>query len=152
LGYVVPQRSVFIDCISNTGTSLTLDTVAGDITLNTVTTPAFLGNVLRANLIFRATGCRDNSGLANYVGPLAQYIQLRDSSLVYRNAILVQAESFFCDADTAYNGTVEIQGGFDLSSYIAPSTSYLCKWADADAVGDDLIIYGPQLILRIFLE
>jgi len=152
MGYVTPQRSVFIDCISGAHTAMTIDTTAGDITLNTVSTPAYLGKLLQANLIFRATGCRDNSGVANYVGPLAQTIQLRDSSLVYRSAITIQAFSFWCDADTAYNGTIEIQGSYDLSSYIEPSTTYLCKWADADAVGDDLLIYNAQLILRLFLE
>ena len=140
----------FIDCVPPPNQSITIDSTVGDIALGTISTPAYLGKVKLALLICRINGIANTNQAANELGPLVSQIQLRDTGLVYRDAINFVAGDLHMAGATVSTTMLEFIGSNDLSSYIGPSQTYLVRWEDADAGLDSLVLYGLQVWLRLY--
>lgn len=152
MGYTIAPKSAFIDCVSEAQTGISIDTVAGHITLSSVTTPAYTGTLMQANLILSIKQIAETSGAGTNWTNGNQYIQLEDSGSTWRNAILIPSVNLICAADQIVGGEFNYMGNIDLKSYISPSTTYAIRWASALSTRDSINVHSPQPILRLYFE
>lgn len=148
MGYTYSPRYQMVDIVGDINT-LDLSNVAGDKALLAITTPDFQGTCDKAYLMLKVHQIIDTSGAANFVAS-EQHIQLEDPGSVYRNAIKILADMFYVLANNVSGGTFEVNGFYDLSSYMTPNQSYNIKWASAESNGTSLLLYGCQPILRLY--
>jgi hypothetical protein len=128
-----------------------IDSAVGDISLSTISTPAYQGRLLQANLILLVQEVRNSAAGLNNINGLQQ-IQFKGDDLTYRDAIRIPSGTFYFTAADILGGQFRFQGSVDLKDYISPSKTYEVKWEDADASADSLWLYGTQLILRLYYE
>lgn len=146
------QRWSYLEVMAGAQNEIVIDDVAGDISLSTITMPNFIGTLASAYLCLTVQQARNtNVGSDNGING-AQNIQLRDSSLVYRNSLVIQSGSFYSKPDTIIGGTFDYIGATDIKQYIEPSGVYLLRWEDADAYYNGIILYGTQMKMRLFFK
>jgi len=152
MAYTYPNKSAFIDIPSVAQSGISIDTTPTNISLSPITTPAYEGNVIRAILILSIKQIAETSGAGTNWTNGAQYIQLEDSGSTWRNAILIPSVNLICGASQIIGGEFNYMGNEDLTSYIAPSTSYNIRWASAVSTRDSINIHAPQPILRLYFD
>ena len=151
MGYTVNPKTSVIECFGTAQQSITIDSAIGDITLNTIDVPAFQGNLTSAYMVCKINLTHNTNAANNSLGPLAQEIQLRDTSLVYRDAITFSNGDLFTLANSV-RGFSLFWGTHDLSSYLSSGTTYSVKWNDADANLNSLVLYGLQCKLVLYVD
>ncbi len=152
MGYTHGQRWAYLDVVAQAQNEIVINATAGDISLSAIQMPDFPGTLSQAFLVLTVQQAR-NSNVGNNNGIAgAQNIQLRDSGLTYRNAILIQAGSFYTYPDTVIGGTFEYIGATDIKQYLEPNGVYLLRWEDADAYFDSLTLYAVQMKMKLYFE
>lgn len=151
MGYSIPNKWDFLEVNQQAQNQINIDSVATDISLSTITMPSYIGNLQQAFLDVYVQQVRDTSGAQNNISG-AQYVQLRDSGLTYRNAILIPSGVLDVAANGRESGIFQFMGATDLSSYIAAGGVYLCRWNNAKSTGDDLQLLGTYLRMRLYFE
>jgi len=146
------QRWSYLEVMAGAQNEIVIDSVAGDISLSTITMPNFIGTLASAYLALTVQQVRNSDAVNNNGIAGAQNIQLRDAGLIYRNALVIQSGSFQSNPSEVIGGTFEYMGAVDIKQYIEPSGVYLLRWEDADADNDSLILYGTQMKMRLFFK
>ena len=150
MGYARGHRWTHINVVAQAQNEIVIDATAGDISLSTITMPDYTGILSQAFLVLTVQQARNTNGANNNGIAGAQNIQLRDSGLIYRNAILIQSGSFYTYPNTVIGGTFEYVGATDLKQYLKPNGIYLLRWEDADAYFDSLVLYATQMKMKLY--
>lgn len=150
MGIAYNPTTNVLTCVGTTQQVITIDSAVGDITLNTIDTPNYQGSLSQAYMEMKVNFVENINVADNSLGPATQEIQIRDSSLVYRDAISFSNLDMFTKASSTRGYSV-YWGNHDLSSYLEPDTTYSVKWNDADANLDSLVLYGLQCRLILYI-
>lgn len=150
MGYTRGHRWTYLDTVATAQNEIVIDSTAGDTSLSTIKMPDYNGVLTQAFLTLTVQQARNTHALNDNGIAGVQKIQLRDSGLTYRDAITIQAGSFYCTPDSVIGGTFEYVGNVDLKQYLAPSGVYLLRWEDAESYFDSMMLYGTQMKMKLY--